>query len=443
MQREQAMRQLDLDFLAERRNLPRLVTEPGAALLEGWSDEGVWQIILPWPEELIELDHDAVERWPEAIDRMEPSPRDSEESPDAAPFLGGWVGWISWECGAALERAEPATQQTVEPPLFFARHEAGIVIDPEGNARLFAPADRIDRFEEALRAHAASVEVAEAAGSDDGSAAAAVRSSLDDEALAVKVEEVRQLIAAGEVYQVNLTRAHHVEASVDATELWLALTSPQAPRCAAFIRHHRCTVVSASPEVFLRFDASKRIAESRPIKGTRRRSGDDAADRAALESSRKDASEHLMIVDLVRNDLGKMALPGEVTVPEFRTIRELPHLLHLESTVRASLPPTVRLSALIAALFPAGSISGAPKRAAVSFIRALEPEPRGVYTGAIGFIDHRGRVELSVAIRTAIHTRDSIRYHAGGGIVWDSDPVAETVEARDKSIAFLRFFGAG
>jgi para-aminobenzoate synthetase component I len=437
------MRRVDSAFLAERRNLPRLVSEPGAALLEGWSDEGVWQIVLPWPEELIELGHDAVERWREAIDRMEPSRLADEESADAAPFLGGWIGWISWECGAHLEGAAPATRQTIEPPLFFARHEAGIVIDPEGEARLFAPPERIDALEAELHARI-SVLFAEQITRAERSAGplASIESSLDDEALAGRVEEIRQLIASGEVYQVNLTRAHHVEASVDPVALWLALTSPHAPRCAAFIRHHRCTVVSASPEVFLRFDATRGVAESRPIKGTRRRSGDDAADRAALETSRKDASEHLMIVDLVRNDLGKVALPGEVTVPKFRTIRELPHLLHLESTVRASLPSTVRLSELIAALFPAGSISGAPKRAAVSFIRALEPEPRGVYTGAIGLIDRRGRAELSVAIRTAIHTDSSIRYHAGGGIVWDSDPVAETIEAHDKSIAFLRFFGA-
>jgi para-aminobenzoate synthetase component 1 len=191
----------------------------------------------------------------------------------------------------------------------------------------------------------------------------------------------------------------------------------------------------------LRFDRNTGVAESRPIKGTVRRHADDDAAISSLVSSEKDASEHLMIVDVVRNDFGKIAPPGAVSVPEFRTVQTLEHVHHLESTVRATGLEGRTLSEVLAALSPAASITGAPKRAAVKMIRDVEPVPRGVYCGSIGYIDFRGHAELSVAIRTAVATDRDVRYHAGGGIVWDSNAAAEDDETRAKSAAFLRFAG--
>jgi anthranilate/para-aminobenzoate synthase component I len=131
-----------------------------------------------------------------------------------------------------------------------------------------------------------------------------------------------------------------------------------------------------------------------------------------------------------------------VSVPAFRTVQTLEHVHHLESTVRATGLGGRTLADVLAALSPAASITGAPKRAAVEIIRGVEPVPRGVYCGSIGYLDFRGHAELSVAIRTAVATDDSVRYHAGGGIVWDSDAAAEDDETRAKSAAFLRFAGA-
>jgi anthranilate/para-aminobenzoate synthase component I len=222
--------------------------------------------------------------------------------------------------------------------------------------------------------------------------------------------------------------------------LYRALTAPRPPRSSAFLRGDGWTIASASPEVLLRFDRNRGVAESRPIKGTVRRGKSGAV--AALLASEKDASEHLMIVDVVRNDFGKIAPPGAVSVPEFRTVRSLEHVHHLESTVRATGLQDCSLADVLAALSPAASITGAPKRAAVQMIRELEPVPRGVYCGSIGYLDFRGHSELSVAIRTAVATDDEVRYHAGGGIVWDSDAAAEDDETRAKSAAFLRFAGA-
>jgi anthranilate/para-aminobenzoate synthase component I len=257
-----------------------------------------------------------------------------------------------------------------------------------------------------------------------------------------RVESIRSAIRDGDVYQVNLTRAFSASLACDPVDLYRALTEPQPPRHAAMIHGDGWTVVSASPETFLHVDRVRGIAESRPIKGTVRRDGDDDAEIAALLASAKDAAEHLMIVDVVRNDFGKVAPPGRVTVPEFREVHTLAQVHHLESTVRAEGLEGVAIADIMAALSPAASITGAPKRAAVRMIRELEPVPRGVYCGTIGQIDQR-TATFSVAIRTAVVTHDSVRYHAGGGIVWDSDPAAEDDECHAKAAAFLRYVRGG
>lgn len=302
---------------------------------------------------------------------------------------------------------------------------------------VFAPADSIDGVELRLRNLLKSPRPFSSARRP-----MTIIDSLPGSAYRNRVETIRRAIARGDVYQTNLTRRLEAGA-VDPADLYHELTSPDPPRCSAMIRGDGWTIASASPEVFLRFDRRSGVAESRPIKGTVRRGDDDREAIASLCSSGKDAAEHLMIVDLVRNDLGKVAPPGRVTVPFYRTVRTLRYVHHLESTVRAEGLEEVSLGDLVAAIFPAGSITGAPKRAAVGMIRELEPVARGVYCGAIGYVDIRGRTELSVAIRTAIVTPESARYHAGGGIVWESDPAAEDDESIAKSAAFLRYIEGG
>ena len=256
---------------------------------------------------------------------------------------------------------------------------------------------------------------------------------------AAAVRAIREGIARGDVYQVNLTRRMRFEGSPDPYALAAALFDSNPVPLALTLATSDFAVVSNSPELFLDLDLPGRRAASGPIKGTVARGVSAREDGAAVErllASAKDAAEHLMIVDLVRNDLGRVAVPGGVTVPKFRTLRSFRHLHHLESTVGARLPGDVRLSHVLSALLPAGSITGAPKRSALSFIRELEPHPRGPYTGAAGYVRGNGRAVLNVAIRTAILSRGRVDYHAGGGIVWDSDPEAEWRETETKSVEF-------
>jgi anthranilate/para-aminobenzoate synthase component I len=394
----------------------------GAALLEGWGDDGAWRILLPWPEETRVLPWELACDWRAFVAALEGGGQSAEGGSDC-PFLGGWVGFLSYEATACDEGAAPRAVHPPEPAAFFALHRSGIAIDPAGKAFLFGAAadSQVESvvWERTTRA---------------------IEDSFADGEYARSVQRIRDAIRDGDVYQVNLTRSFTLRERCDPAALYRALTAPRPPRSSAFLRVDGCTIASASPEVLLRFDRNRGVAESRPIKGTVRRGKSGAV--AALLASEKDASEHLMIVDVVRNDFGKIAPPGAVSVPEFRTVRSLEHVHHLESTVRATGLQDCSLADVLAALSPAASITGAPKRAAVQMIRELEPVPRGVYCGSIGYLDFRGHSELSVAIRTAVATDDEVRYHAGGGIVWDSDAAAEDDETRAKSAAFLRFAGA-
>jgi len=400
---------------------------PGAALLEGWSDAGTWRILLPWPEETRALPWSRAHEWQSFLREIEGHSPLLALPESQSPFLGGWVGFLAYEIAAPLIADPPP-----EPPAFFARHRAGVTIDPAGNAFLFAPDGSEEHFARLL-------DTSRAETPHFVPPRGPVHDSLGDGAYAAAVERIREAIRDGDVYQVNLTRSFSVDTSCDPAALYRALTAPRAPRSSAFIRGDGWTIVSASPEVLLSFDRRTGVADSRPIKGTVRRAGDDDAEIEALLASKKDASEHLMIVDVVRNDFGKVAPPGRVCVPAFRTVRTLEHLHHLESTVRAEGLQDCTLSDIAEALLPAASITGAPKRAAVQMIRDIEPAPRGVYCGSIGYLDARGHAELSVAIRTAVVTDHSVRYHAGGGIVWDSNAAAEDAECRVKSEAFFRY----
>ncbi|MCA9673789.1 MAG: chorismate-binding protein, partial [Myxococcales bacterium] len=178
-----------------------------------------------------------------------------------------------------------------------------------------------------------------------------------------------------------------------------------------------------------------------PIKGTRPRTGDAAVDRAlaaALADDPKDAAEHVMIVDLERNDLGRVAITGSVRVDRLGYLVELPHLYHKVSTVSAALRPGTGLAALLRATFPGGSITGAPKLRAMEIIAELEPVPRGPYCGAFGFLGAGGALELAIAIRIAVWTGGELRLHVGGGIVADSSPAAELAETEDKAAGWRR-----
>lgn len=249
-----------------------------------------------------------------------------------------------------------------------------------------------------------------------------------------RVERIRDYLAAGDVYQVNLARrlVARVTSPGDALALYEALVAVAPAPYGAVIEADGVTVISGSPERFLA-SVGDRI-ETRPIKGTRPRTATGADELAA---SAKDAAEHLMIVDLERNDLGRIAENGSVAVDELGYVVELPALYHKVSRVSARLRPDIGYAALLRATFPGGSITGAPKVRAMQLIDELEPARRGPYCGAFGYFGAHGAFDLAIAIRIGVLVNNELRIHVGGGIVADSDPIAELAETETKAAGWV------
>ncbi|KPC65109.1 chorismate-binding protein [Streptomyces chattanoogensis] len=267
------------------------------------------------------------------------------------------------------------------------------------------------------------------------------RSSMDRDAYTAGVRRVREHIAAGTVYQVNLCRVlsaplpDPARSDVDALSAVLARGNPAPYAGTVRLPAHGVEVASASPELFLRRDG--RTVESGPIKGT---------GRTAADLSEKDRAENVMIVDLVRNDLGRVCATGTVTVPALCAVEPHPGLVHLVSTVRGELDGAREKTAwadLLDATFPPGSVTGAPKSSALRIIDELETAPRGPYCGGIGWVDADRRTgELNVGIRTFWIDRTApggpvLRFGAGAGIIWDSDPEREWAETELKAERLL------
>lgn len=266
-------------------------------------------------------------------------------------------------------------------------------------------------------------------------------SSLSEDAYVAAVESVRAHISRGEVYQANICRVLCTPCAADADVVALhrlLVAGNPAPHAGALrLPNHGVHIASASPELYLRRDGD--TIESRPIKGTGRRAGDLLA---------KDEAENVMIVDLVRNDFGRICRTGSVGVPGMLEVEHHPGLVHLVSTVAGKLLPGTTWPQILAATFPPGSVTGAPKIAALGIIDSLEAGPRGPYCGAFGWVDaDRGTAELAVAIRTFWREDGpggpQLSFGTGAGITWDSDPQAEWRETQLKSARLLAVAGSG
>lgn len=280
-----------------------------------------------------------------------------------------------------------------------------------------------------------------------------IHATIDGVQYAEAIDRIKTHIDIGDIYQANYTQAFDVQTGRGGLEIYEELAASNPAPFAAYLRFPpirwraangaacefpEIEIISNSPERF--WKRSGASVETRPIKGTiaRGRTGTlDRENRRRLMSSEKDRAELLMITDLERNDLGRVALTGSVKVQALRRARACPSIWHLESLVTAQVGTGVRWPEIMRALFPGGSITGAPKRRAMEILRGLEPVPRGVYCGAIGWIGANGDADFSIAIRTALKVGRHVRVHGGGGIVADSDPLAEYHESLIKIAPLL------
>lgn len=348
---------------------------------------------------------------------------------DAGPARPRVAGYLGYDLGRAIERLGPRPPGPAIPDAWLAAFDAvvcwpaaggpgAIVADSERAAA--ALADRLAR-DATLGAPPAL-----------GAVAATGDAAWHGDA----VDAIRRYIERGDVYQVNVARRLRwpIERDGDALAIYAALHAVAPAAYGALIEAGPVRVVSGSPECFLRRHGDRLITA--PIKGTRRRTGADAADRALaaeLAVHPKDAAEHLMIVDLERNDLGRIAAIGSVAVDELGQVVALPGLYHKVSTVSARPRPGATWADVLRATFPGGSITGAPKIRAMQIIDELEPCGRGPYCGALGWWGGGGAVDLAIAIRIGVLAEGALAVHVGGGIVYDSDRDAELAETEDKA----------
>ena len=335
------------------------------------------------------------------------------------------VGFLGYELGRWTEGARPAAFDAVGTPLaILSTYDSIDARDPVE-----------DRRARVVFEDAATGEVVPQADPLDSDA----WTSTPRDFYRRGFERIRAAIVAGEIYQANLSRRAVFDLDEDPAEAYARLRDVQPVPWGAFLNFGGFALLSNSPECFLERRGSSLL--TRPIKGTRPRRRDADADRGereALLADPKERAEHLMIVDLERNDLGRVARTGSVEVADFAVVESYATVHHLVSEVRAELREGTGLSALLRATFPGGSITGAPKIRAMEILAEVEAATRGPYTGSIGFFNGGDRIELSIAIRTAVMSRGRAMYSTGGGIVADSDPDREWDETELKLDAFRR-----
>ncbi|WP_368192827.1 aminodeoxychorismate synthase component I [Aeromonas sp. s8] len=253
-----------------------------------------------------------------------------------------------------------------------------------------------------------------------------------------KFSRIQEYLAAGDCYQINLTQRFSAPYQGDEWQAYCLLATANKAPFSAFIRLPESALLSLSPERFLLLDG--RHIETKPIKGTRPRHPDPATDRQVareLAQADKDRSENLMIVDLLRNDIGRVSRPGSVSVPHLFAVESFPAVHHLVSTIHGELDAHWQGVDLLRACFPGGSITGAPKIRAMEIIEELEPQRRNAYCGSIGYLSQHGRMDTSICIRTLIAEAGHLHCWAGGGIIADSDADSEYQETYDKVARIL------
>ncbi|HUF61036.1 MAG TPA: anthranilate synthase component I family protein [Verrucomicrobiales bacterium] len=339
------------------------------------------------------------------------------ETADFGLPVGGWIGSIDYDGSYRFGCYETLLLYRHADGVWLATGDAGWLEGLSGHA---LPAGR--ELEPRLR----------------------FQREMERRAFIERVLRAQEYIAAGDIYQVNLSHRHRSrdEAETDPVSVYGALRRVSPAPHAAYLDEGDRVVLSSSPECFLR--ASGRWVATRPIKGTRPRFADAARDeRSACEllTSRKELAELVMITDLERNDLGKVCEYGSVRVRELLKLERFEQVYHLVSTVEGTLRPGVDHLDLLAACWPGGSISGAPKKRAMEIIAELEPVPRGLYTGAVGYLGFNSESQFSIVIRTLIREGGYWQFHVGAGIVADSDPEAEWEETLYKAAGILRAAG--
>ncbi len=390
----------------------------------------------------------------------------AESCNSALPFHGGWFVYLGYELAAEIEPTLTLQPDTLLPRAFAVRCPAALIRDHKEN-RTFAVCE--ESAGDCIRVMQADLNTAAAASKKKDAPIAAMNprtnrranprtnssskhraenraeiranpaiSEEDPQRFVQAVNRAKQYIAAGDIFQANLSRGWSFEVRLSAAEIYARLARTNPAPFAGCARWGDRWIISSSPERLL--SVRDGIASTRPIAGTRPRSTEMAQDlrlSAELIANQKERAEHIMLIDLERNDLGRICEPGSVEVNEMMVVESYAHVHHIVSNVCGKLRPEVTPGMAIRAVFPGGTITGCPKVRCMEIIAKLEASPRGAYTGSFGYLNRDGSMDLNILIRTMVLHDAALQLRAGAGIVADSEPEAELAETRAKARGLL------
>ncbi len=358
------------------------------------------------------------------------------------PFCGGALGYFAYDLGRRIEQLPDSAKDDVTmPDMAIGLYDWAVIADHHRRRTWLVSADRADRTRDEWRELQDVFSSTNTTQLPHYSVNSPVTSEMSMEKYAESFNRIKQYIRNGDCYQVNLAQRFSVHVQGDPWHIYQHLRKNNPAPFAGFFRLEQGAVLSSSPERFIA--VARGQVESRPIKGTARRSAYAYEDKALAEQlleSEKDRAENLMIVDLLRNDMGKNCEVGSVGVPKLFALESFASVHHLVSTVTGRLANGRHSIDLLRGAFPGGSITGAPKLRAMEIIEELEAYRRSVYCGALGYIGFDGNMDTSIAIRTIVHVDETIYFWAGGGIVADSVLESEYQECFEKGSAIMRLF---
>ncbi len=424
--------QLRPDLVALQAAYPQRY--PG--LIQSSGDTG-WDVLFAFPQDVDQFSlADGLEGL-RAHPAMQGSPYRGLQSPFEPPFSGGWLCAFSYELGGVFEPSVGMADDPEFPVAWLARIPAAILIDrTNGRCVLMAEPghhDLLDAMEQDLQHTLPPVQVLPAPTSLDQD---------DPEAFLSGVARIQSYIRAGDVFQVNLSRGWRAEFDepVSPAALFSQLMLKNPAPFSALVQTEDWAIVSSSPERLVHLGRDGML-ETRPIAGTHPRSeeaGEDEVLRSRLLAHPKERAEHVMLVDLERNDLGRVCEPGSVNVPALMEIASYRYVHHIESTVCGKLRRDMTVFDALRAVFPGGTITGCPKVRTMQIIRELEQTPRRSYTGSVGYINRNGSFDLNILIRSFLLRDHQLSFRAGAGIVADSIAQRELEETRAKAQGLLR-----
>jgi anthranilate synthase component 1 len=360
------------------------------------------------------------------------------------PFSGGWFLFLGYELAAQIEPGLELGGDTLLPIAFAVRCQAAVIVDHAEGTTQVVVEDSAPLDPDSVVADLDRCSIINPA--RPGWRQADPQVSEDEpQRFLEAVRRAKNYIVDGDIYQANLSRAWHarIDTRLSAADVYRRLRAENPGPFAALARWRDRHIISSSPERLL--SIRNGIASTRPIAGTRPRSADLARDKdlsSELIGHPKEAAEHIMLIDLERNDLGKICAPGSVEVDEYMVIESYAHVHHIVSNVMGRVAEDVTPGQAIAAVFPGGTITGCPKVRCMEIINELERKPRGAYTGSLGYLNLDGTLDLNILIRTMVMRSGRVDLRAGAGIVADSDPQAELGETRAKAKGLLRALSA-